>query len=612
VETAEINHRVADFLKRHPPFNVVDDGDLLAFAGHGRVRFHEPHDYILWQGEPHRHQVFVIQQGTVSLWDEAGGRGVLRDVRGPGDMLGLERYNGLSRSPYSARSESDVVIYAFPADDFSQYVLKYERAAQYVETDAHVVAEAGATGLGSQPHLTPLSSLAEHQTLTTCRSTDTIASSVARLLRERSGVLAVLGDDDGVVSALSAEAILRWVASGAGDAHVSIVDQLTTELPSMVSTDATVSDGILSASGSAGHIVAITSDGTRAGQLQALVTRSDFARFFGEQPGELLGEIALARDCRELADLNRRLRASVFEHLTGPLTVGWLARLTSLGDAAIASRVQALEVPSQIGCWCLCGASGRGESLTAVIPSVVVLVGEDDDEQLAVEQHRHLVGRLADCGYLPRDLPFETRFYVATVSEWTRRYRGWVSDPVRQQMSRARTLFDLRPLGGRRELFDQLHAAVSAAIDRDFLHVLANDCLANVPPLTFYQDAVVDNVGERDSTFQLVETALRPLVDVGRVFGMAGGAIFGRSTLDRLAVAAALLPDHDELFKEASDAFRVVLCQQGRIGIRDNTAGYELSPALFSRDDRHVLKSSFRSIYRLLQFTADPEWLQKV
>jgi CBS domain-containing protein len=187
-----------------------------------------------------------------------------------------------------------------------------------------------------------------------------------------------------------------------------------------------------------------------------------------------------------------------------------------------------------------------------------------------------------------------------------------VSDPVRQQMSRARTLFDLRPFGGRRELFDQLHAAVSAAIDRDFLHVLANDCLANVPPLTFYQDAVVDNVGERESTFHLVETALRPIVDVARVFGMAGRVIFGRSTLDRLEVATALLPDHEELFKEASDAFRVVLCQQGRIGIRDNSAGYELSPTLFSRDDRHVLKSSFRSIYRLLQFTADCEWLQKL
>jgi hypothetical protein len=29
VETAAISYRVADFLKRHPPFNAIDDTDLL-------------------------------------------------------------------------------------------------------------------------------------------------------------------------------------------------------------------------------------------------------------------------------------------------------------------------------------------------------------------------------------------------------------------------------------------------------------------------------------------------------------------------------------------------------------------------------------------------------
>ena len=120
METAAISHRVADFLKKHPPFNAIDEADLLALAARGRVRFHEPNEYILWQGEPHRHQVFVIQQGTVSLWDETGGRAELRDVRGAGDMLGIERYNGAPHCLYSARSESDVVIYAFPAEDFDE------------------------------------------------------------------------------------------------------------------------------------------------------------------------------------------------------------------------------------------------------------------------------------------------------------------------------------------------------------------------------------------------------------------------------------------------------------------------------------------------------------
>src|SRR3954452_12274866 len=82
VDTAVISYRVADFLERYPPFNAIDEADRLALAARGRVRFHEPHEYVLWQGEPHRHQVFVIQQGSVSLWDETAGEPRLRDVRG--------------------------------------------------------------------------------------------------------------------------------------------------------------------------------------------------------------------------------------------------------------------------------------------------------------------------------------------------------------------------------------------------------------------------------------------------------------------------------------------------------------------------------------------------
>src|SRR4051812_19957908 len=79
VETATINYRVADFLKRHPPFPAMDEGDLLSLAGRGRVKFFEANEYIVVQGDPYSLQVLVIQQGTVTLWDESGGKAELRD-----------------------------------------------------------------------------------------------------------------------------------------------------------------------------------------------------------------------------------------------------------------------------------------------------------------------------------------------------------------------------------------------------------------------------------------------------------------------------------------------------------------------------------------------------
>ena len=72
MDTAAIAYRIVDFLKHHPPFSSMDEADLLALTADGRVRFYEAHQYLLWQGEPHKVHVFVIQQGTVSLWDDWG------------------------------------------------------------------------------------------------------------------------------------------------------------------------------------------------------------------------------------------------------------------------------------------------------------------------------------------------------------------------------------------------------------------------------------------------------------------------------------------------------------------------------------------------------------
>jgi signal-transduction protein with cAMP-binding, CBS, and nucleotidyltransferase domain len=142
------------------------------------------------------------------------------------------------------------------------------------------------------------------------------------------------------------------------------------------------------------------------------------------------------------------------------------------------------------------------------------------------------------------------------------------------------------------------------------MHVLANDCLASLPPLTFFQGAVVEESGDHTTVFRLEESALRPLVDVGRVFGFAARKALGSSTLERFAMARSLLPQYQSIFRDASETLRVLLWQQSRVGISQGTAGTELPPNLLSRYDRQVLRNGFRSILRLLEFTADRQWLR--
>lgn len=613
MDTAAISYRVADFLKQHPPFKAIDDTDLLELAARGRVRFYEPNQYLLWQGEPHRVQVFVIQQGTVSLWDETGDVARLRDVRGAGDMPGVERYNDAPNTLCSVRSESDVVVYAFPQDDFDACVMKYPAAAHYVAAEGRVTADYQPTSTHRAPQRTFLHDLVGAQVPQTCRPGTSIRDAARQLLATSSDAVAIVDAARQARGVATVDALLHWLAHGEGDVHQSVEHTLK-QSPTIVGPDTSVADAVLAME--AAHVTAltITSNGTAGGSVQAIVTAADLGRLFGEQPSTILRGIRTATSTAELRALNRRARAFMLEYLTDASAVDWLAKLAYSVDVALVTRVIELTGREQArACWCVSGAAGRGESLPGIAPQLVVIVHDTNDLATVSAHVTRVSTLLPDCDYLPElESSFTSGFYVATADDWRHRYRGWIQDPVRQQMYLARTLFDLRAIHGDLSLSTSLETAVTGTVDRDFVQVLANDCLASLPPLTFYQDSVIDQVGERHATFQLGHSALQPLVDVGRVFGMVGGSMLGRSTIARFEVARGLLPEDEAIFREAADALRVMLWQQGRVGIGEATAGTELPPGLLSRHDRHLLKGGFRAILRLIEFTGNLGWIDRV
>jgi CBS domain-containing protein len=606
VETSAISYRVADFLKKHPPFQAMEESDLLELAARGRVKFHEPNEYILWQGEPHRHQVFIIQHGTVSLWDEAAEQAALRDVRGAGDMLGIERFNGAEACIHSARSSSDVLIYAFPAADFEILLEKYPTARQYVTAHGSVVADYQWTDGRRDPRTMFLHELVASKPLYTTTADASIADLARGLVSTGSEAVAIVDGDGQARAIVTADSLLAWIADGAGDSSASAAD-LISDPPLSVRPESTIVEGVLSMSGAHAHALAIAAEGT----LHAVVTARDLSPVFGDHPVFILRDIRRARTTEALRVLNQRARGFALQQLSSAASLDWVARFLHLTDVAIVTRLISMSGDDGSACWCLCGSSGRAETLTRLEPTVLLVLPDDASPESAKATYGRVTDALVDCDYLPRvDVPFDRSFYAAACGEWRTRYDAWIRDPIIQQIYRARPLFDLRPIHGNHTLWRTLEGTVIETADRDFLRVLANDCLASLPPLTFFQNAVVDETGEESPVFRLEQSALRPLVDVGRVFGFASRRVFGRSTLERFEMASSLLPEHQTIFREAAETLRIVLWLQGRIGISQGTAGTELPPSFVSRQDRQLLKSGFRSIHRLLELTADSSWLE--
>src|ERR1051325_3173478 len=170
----------------------MDDADLAALAARARVRFFPNGEFLAWQGEPHKTHVLVVQQGTVSMWDERQGQAELRDVRGPGDWIGAEQFHGARACLYTARAMSDVVTYGFPAADVEMLLEKYPYAASFVAAMGSV--DSGFTGTDSAAHplTTYLQTLAGP--LRSCSGHTPVRDAARLLLDTGAEALAVLSD----------------------------------------------------------------------------------------------------------------------------------------------------------------------------------------------------------------------------------------------------------------------------------------------------------------------------------------------------------------------------------------------------------------------------------
>lgn len=598
MQTAAIPYRVADFLKQHPPFQFMDESELVTLASRGRVKFHEPGEYICWQSSPHTPHIFVIQQGSVSLWDETTQPATLRDMRGAGDIIGTERFHGSSVSLYSAKAASEVVIYALHAADLEPLLERYPQAALYVGAYSAVTTGYAAPGKRPDAHKLTLAELPPDRPPLTILAIAPIHEA-ARVLRESAAPSIILTNETGVTALLTTNDLLDWIADGAADSDQP-ASSIARTTPVTVAPTTLISDCTLAMAEAHAPAAVLTADGKPHSPIQRVITHSSLAPVFGDHPIALLDEINSAPNFESLRALHTRARVWILDHLSSPSAVDWLCGWSDLLNRRMLERLVQLtgdRNPDTV--YCFYGAAGRRERLTSVAPRIAVI--GMPSESLEFE--------LAECGYLaPEPMSF------ATINEWKRRFSAWIKDPIRTQVYNKRPFFDLRPVLGPTEPFTELetHVRTELANERAFLHILANDCLSALPPLTFFRDLVVEESGEQSDKFKIEKSALEPLADVARVLSLAAGIPLGASTRDRFEQACRILPEKQTIFRDAAETMRLVLLHQATAGLRLGTNGAEIPLSILSRQDRQMLKSGFHAIHGLLEFTATGDWLEAV
>ena len=632
MRSSTISYRVADFLKQHPPFDSLDEAALLQLASHGRVKMHERGERVFWEGREPGPSVFVIQQGTVRLVNETDEGEELRDILGAGDLFGVGRFLGRDTYRHTARAATDVVLYCLRAGDLGQLIATHGQVARHLEATASVrrrrsVADEPDTEPGRLARRYWVEQTGPQETVTTrrlltCSPDTTIRSAAEQMAAVGSDAVVVTGVD-GLAFGLVTTGELRDRVATAQVPPQARVDAIMRPAPLTAPPGGRVGDYLLPMMRAGLDLVAVTADGTPGTAVEGLVTNRDLAVRYGTDPAGLARELRRVPSFSELASLYQRTCSLVLDQLTDTGAMDWLLPAVSELQRALVQRVVELataecenegRAPLELEtCWLRFGSAGRGELLTLHdLDCGLVHADPPPAEAARVREWVEALGRRVGAGLRAAGLVFSPRARLVSdpvwcqpLSIWKDRYTGWIRDPIRQEIYRARALFDLRGTSEPSPLLRELrrHIATELEGNNAFIAVLANDTLANQPPLTFFQGLVVDDEGTKTAHLDMVRSALQPLTDVGRVFALDGAEVETTSTWRRLVLAGRHDPEHRSLLEEAAEAFRVALLHLARAGLGDGHDGALLDPATLTRYEQTVLKSVFRAVAALLELT---------
>lgn len=483
----------------------------------------------------------MVVTGAVDLHDPDLGHGV-RLQRG--ELFGFGATPARHLTTWQATAATDGVV-AWLAPEAVLHLCQAHEALEYhfpslpASTDIAqqdgMRGASGNSGAGGEDGArlnrlaVPVSALVQRAPV--CLPMDTPIRSVAEHMREQR-VSCVLLVEGGNLLGLVTDRDLRNRVLATGMDSAQSVRGIATLAPHTLQSQSPAFEALLLMARANIHHLPVL-DGAR---LVGMVTATDLAEQQSTSAVVLAGEIykqtsvtGLTKAATHLKALQRHLAdADASAYSTGHI-------VTAITDAITVRLIQlAIERmgPAPVDyVWVAAGSQARSEQTALSDQDNCLVLADDYDEALHGtwfrEFSKYVCDGLAACGYIhcPGEMMAMTDKWRQPRARWAQYFRQWVDTPEPMALMLTCVFFDLRAIHGRTELLDTLrHEMLENTRGNSlFLAHMVGNALKHRPPLGLFGTISRLRGGEHPGTIDLKHTGIVPIVDLARLFALAGG-----------------------------------------------------------------------------------------
>lgn len=619
-EATQLLQATVEFLRKHAPFNEMDEASLRLLAGAARLGYHGKGVLITGPSSGVARTLYIIQRGLV----HAVAPGMADSNRidwGPGESFPISAVLAQRATTLQYDAAEDVFAYEIDADTvqalmaasppFQRYCTRHMGSllAQAAERLRSTYSQQAA---GSHTLLAPLGSTLRRKPVT-CGPDTPLADALQTMSRNKVSAIVVVDADDKPRGIFTERDLVRHTAAGEVDRAAPVARYMTPD-PIGLPVTATASEAALvMAQRNIRHLL-VCDDGRLAGVVSE---RGLFAlqRLSMREVTHVI-EIAETRDQLKAGALE--IRSLATNLLAQGIGAEQLTQLISALNDRLTQRILDLEAARHdLGgirlAWLALGSEGRHEQTFATDQDNAILFHVEDpvaagDARARLLPFARAVNETLDaCGFplCKGGIMASNPEWCLSEAEWRQCFGRWIRAPLPEALLNATIFFDFRPLWGEAGLARALREWLreNTREDQRFLRMMAANAMQTEPPLGFFGDIVTGGDGGRKGTVDLKAQGSRVITDAARVFALAAG-VDAPNTAARLRGAGEALRIRSEETEAVVDAFYFLLLL--RLRHQDETSpaagsvdANRLDPRSLNDLDSRILKESFRQARKL-------------
>lgn len=624
-----IAERIADFLKRFPPFDLLKKNQLLEIAVQVTIKYLDKGQVIYNQNDTLHQHFYIIHKGAVSLKKTINNTSEVIDKFDEGDVFGLRPLFAQENYAITSITEEECILYSIPIEVFKPMAEKNKEVGKYLlESFAsntenpfskeHQLRFFSDTEIVLNPtdNLFELQPVSYIKKIVTAKPTSKIKT-IAKLMRSKNIGSIIIEDNNLPLGIVTDKDLRNKVATGLHTIKEPVKNVMSAPVLCYPKNLTIAQAQITMMKHKIGHLC-ITEDGTPNSKLIGLVSEHDMTLMKGNNPSVLMKAIKRTNSTKDLKRVREKIAILLKGYILQNIPLTHTSKIIfELNDATIKRIIERClekmkEEPPVKFAWMSLGSQGRKEQLLQTDQDNAIVFENVPKEELETVRDYFLKlakkvnKRLNTIGFefCNADMMAKNPKWCLSLDEWKAQFSNWTSNTGNDEILLSSIFFDFDISYGEASLTNALsdHVLSITKTNSVFLSKLGVNALRSASPLGFFRQFLVESDGKHKDFFDLKKRALMPLIDAGRLLTLTYQIKNINNTAERFEKLAELFPENKELYLSSSYAFKAILKFRTKHGLLNNDNGRFIALEVLTKEEKMKLKRCFKTIATLQEF----------